>query len=264
MDFFFLSMSLRMLLTAFFVLAMGAIIAKARPSFAAIAIAMPVVIGPGFLILALEQDPDFILRAAEDSLGALAGTVAFAVAVALLAERVRAQFVLMLALVIWLCVVLMTGPAQGLLGNLAAFALIYLPGVWILRARPVAQRRPVTWSPRLELPRAVSAGLLVGVVTLSADYLGPTFSGTLIALPVGMLFVASGVLRSSDPRRVRDVLSAGARGTAALAVFLICVWWLIQGAVAPVTAVLAAIVPAVAFAILLAFAMRKGAIAQAQ
>ena len=261
MDFFILSLSLRMLLTSAFVLAMGAIIALARPSFAAIAIAMPVVIGPGFVILALEHSPDFILRAAEDGLGALAGTVAFALAVALLAGRVRAQIALMLALVIWLLVVLATGPAQGLIGNLAAFTLVYVPGVWILRARAVAQRRPVLWSPRAELPRAVSAGLLVGVVTLGADTLGPTFSGTLIALPVGMLFVASGVLRSSDPQRVRDVLSAGARGAAALAVFLLCVWWLVMGGLAPLSAVLAAIVPSVGSAILLTFATRRVAVA---
>ena len=255
-DLFFLSVGVRVIVTAAFVLAMGMIIARARPSLAAVAIAMPVVIGPGFLILALEREPQFILHAAEDSLGALAGTVAFAASVALLAGQVRKSAVLLLSLLAWLLVAVIAGQAYGLGGNLTAFAVVYLAGLWVLRSAPALPRRTVQWSARAELPRALSAGLLVGVVTLGAEYLGPTIAGTLIALPVGMLFVASGVLQSDDATRTREVLSAGARGSAALALFLVTLRVLVAYSVAPVQAVLLATLAAVIAAIALGLAVK--------
>lgn len=255
-DLFLLSVGTRVIVTAAFVLAMGLIIARARPSLAAVAIAMPVVIGPGFLLLALEREPHFILQAAEDGLGALAGTVAFATSIAMLAGKVQKAAILLVSLLAWLVVVAIAGRAEGLGGNLAAFSLVYLAGLWILRGAPAVPRRTVLWSDRAEIPRAMSAGLLVGFVTLGAEYMGPTIAGTLIALPVGMLFVASGVLQSDDQTRTREILSAGARGSAALALFLITLRVLVASNIAPVSAVLFATTVAVIAATALGHAVR--------
>lgn len=262
-DLFFISISLRVVITGLFVLSMGWMIAHASTKLAAVAIAMPVVIGPGFLILALERDRDFILRAAEDSLGALAGTVAFAVTVALLAGKAGRSIVLVSALVIWLLVVSLTGHATGVYGNLAAFAAVYLTGLWILRAPAQGARGLVVWSIRAEFLRAAAAGLLVGLVTLGAERLGPTLSGTLIALPVGMLFVASGVLNAADGYHARVVLSAGARGSAALALFLIVVQVLLIFGMMPVATVLLATVASVLAALGLGLMVRSTLVASA-
>ncbi len=255
-DLFFLSVTLRVVLTGLFVLSMGWMIAHASPKLAAVAIAMPVVIGPGFLILALERERGFILRAAEDSLGALAGTVAFAVTVAILAGKAGRLIVLVAALGIWLLVVSLAGLATGAYGNLVAFAGVYLTGLWILRAPAQGAYGPVDWSVRAELPRAFAAGMLVGLVTLGAERLGPTLSGSLIALPVGMLFVAIGVLNAADGYRARVVLSAGARGSAALALFLIVVQGLLIYGVMPVPSVLLATVASVLAAMGLGLMLR--------
>jgi hypothetical protein len=104
---------------------------------------------------------------------------------------------------------------------------------------------------RAELPRALSAGFLVGFLTTGAGYLGRTIAGTLIVLPVGMLFVASGVLQSDDATRRRKILSAGARGSAALAPFVVTLWVLVAPNVAPVSAVLFATIPAILAALVL-------------
>lgn len=244
-----LSLVVRTGCTMVFVLAMGWTVARASPRIAAVAIAMPVVIGPGFLVLVLERDVPFVLRAAEDGLGALSGTVAFAVVVALLAGRAGRVAVLAAALVAWVCVVTLVGVATGLAQNAAAFALAYVGGVLALPAPPAPPRAPSDWSVRGALPRAVAAGALVGIVTLAAGRLGPGLSGTLIALPVGMLFVAAGLMHTTVPATTRHVMAAALRGSAALSLFLVILRIALPMNVPPLVAVLAAMVGAVALAI---------------
>ena len=253
-----LSLAVRMGATALFVLAMSWLVARARPGLASAAIAMPVVIGPGFLFMAMERDPAFVMRAAEDGLGALAGTVAFAGSAALLAGRLPRSVVLGAALLAWAACVAAAAGTTGLLGNLLAFALAWGVGMVILRAGPArAVRRPVSWSPRPEAARALAAGGLVGIVTVTAGGLGPTLSGTLIALPVGLLFVAAGVLRPENAAAARGVMTAGARGTLALALFLAVLRLVLAADLPPVEAVLAATLASVALAMLLGLLWRS-------
>jgi hypothetical protein len=254
-----LSLAVRMGATALFVLAMSWLIARARPSLAAAAIAMPVVIGPGFFVMALERDPAFVMRAAEDALGALAGTVAFAGAVALLAGRLPRPVLLMSALLAWAACVSAAAIATGLTSNMLAFALAYGVGMTLLRAGPPQPApRTVSWSPGAEGARALAAGTLVGAVTLAAGGLGPTLSGTLIALPVGLLFVAAGVLRLADATTARAVMTAGARGTAALALFLLVLRLLLGVGMPLVEAVVAATLASVGMALFLGLVLRVG------
>ncbi len=251
-----LALAVRVAATALFVFGMGWLVARARPAVAAVAIAMPVVIGPAFFMLTLDRDPDFVMRAAEDALGALAATVAFAAAVARLAGRMAPAQILAAALAVWLAAVTATGLAEGLAGNAAAFALAYAAGLAALRTPPPRDHRPTTFAARAETTRAAAAGALVGSVTLAAGWLGPTVSGMLIALPVGMLFVAAGVLRLADPGTARRVMAAGARGTASLALFLLTLRALLPAGVPPVPAVMAATAAATALALALGFGLR--------
>lgn len=253
------SLAVRMGATALFVLAMSWLVARARPGLAAAAIAMPVVIGPGFFVLALERDPAFVMRAAEDALGALAGTVAFAAAVALLAGQLPRPVLLMTSLLAWVVCVSIAATATGLAGNVLAFAMVYGLGIAVLRARPPRPLpRRVLWSPQAEGTRALAAGALVGAVTLAAGGLGPTLSGTLIALPVGLLFVASGVLRLTDAATACSVMTAGARGTVALALFLLVLRLLLGVGVPPIESVVAATAASVGMALLMGLVLRSG------
>ncbi|MBK5927557.1 hypothetical protein [Rhodobaculum claviforme] len=245
------ALAVRVGATACFVLAMGWLVARARPGVAAVAIATPVVIGPGFAVLALERDAAFVARAAEDALGALAGTVAFAVVVARLAGRMGRAGVLGAALAAWLAVAWAAGWATGWAGNAGVFALAWALGLWVLRGAPPPVRHRAVWAPRAEGLRALAAGALVAGVTLAAERLGPTVSGTLIALPVGMLFVSAGVLRIGDGTVARQVMGAGARGAAALAMFLGVLRGLIALGMAPLPGVGVATLAAVAAALAL-------------
>lgn len=252
-----LALLVRMSATAAFVLAMGWLVARARPWLAAAAIAMPVVIGPGYFMLALDRDAAFVMRAAEDGLGALAGTLAFAVVVVLLAGRLGRGGVLALALTAWAAGAALAGLVSGFAGNAALFLAAYAAGMLALRGGAPAVRRVVLWSPSAELLRALAAGALVGGVTLAAERLGPVLTGSLISMPVGMLFVALGVLRPTEAETARRVLSAGARGCAALAMFVAMLRLLLPLGLAPPLAVLAAVPASVALALLLGFGARK-------
>jgi hypothetical protein len=257
MDDVTLSLLVRAGATAMFVLAMSWIVARAQPGIAAMAIAMPVVVGPGFLVLALERDAAFVLRAAEDGLGALAGTVAFAVVVARLAGHRGTVVTLSAGLACWALTVTVAGLATGWIANGCVFLLAYAAGMYSLGRPATAGQTGTGWSPRVATVRALVAGFLVGAVTLAAARLGPVLSATLIAVPVGMLFVALSVLRDGSPEAARRVMAAGARGTAALALFLVVLRAMLPSGVPPVPAVAASAGASVVLAVLLGLSRRR-------
>lgn len=219
------ALAVRVLATALFVFAISWSVARAPKRMSAIAISLPVVIGPGFLILGLEQDVRFLADALDDALGALAATVAFAASAASLAGRCGAAILLCASLAMWLVAAAVAAQTTGLTANGLVFLGAYIGGLLFLSRGVGNAARHATsavgWSLRAGVVRALLAGLLVGAVTLAADRLGPTLSATLIALPVGMIFVAQGTLRTSGAREMRRIMVAAARGTAALAVFLL-------------------------------------------
>lgn len=123
--------------------------------------------------------------------------------------------------------------------------------MWSLRSAPAPARLRAGWSPGEAVLRALAAGALVGAVTLAAGRLGPALSATLIPLPVGLIFVAAWVLRAAPPEAALQVMSAGASGTVALALFLVVLRGLLTLHLSPVLAVALAATASVALATLI-------------
>jgi hypothetical protein len=215
------SLLVRMAATAGFVLLMGWLVATARPAVAAAAIGLPVVVGPGFFVLALERPDAFVVASAWSGLAALAGTAAFAAGTGALADR-PAALALAGGLGAWAGAVAaaltVAAAAPGGAGAAAAFAAAWL--ALAPRRRLARAARPGGWRPAREALRAGAAGLTVGAVTLAAGRLGPQLSGALLAIPVGMIFLAQGLLTRGDPATARAVLLDGVRGALALAAFM--------------------------------------------
>ena len=235
-----LSLLVRMGATAGFVFAMSWLVAHASERLAAFAISLPVVIGPGFFVLTMERETAFVAVAAESALGALAGTVVFAVGVALLARRVGSRATILGALGLWLVAASLAGLANGWAANALTFTAVYALGLRALPPPADVSRAGRGWSRARSATLAVAAGGLVAVVTLAAGVLGPTVSATLIALPVGLLFVALDTLRTANSDTVARVMAAGARGTASLALFLVLVRSLLPVGISAVAAIVLA------------------------
>lgn len=212
-----LALALRAVATTGFVLGMGWLVAFARPRIAAAAVGMPVVIGPGFLVLALERDVAFFTAAAEAGLGAMAATVAFVGCAAALGRRLAPPLAVAGGLLAWAAAIAAVAPLEGLGANCIAFLAAY--ALLTRLAPPAVGRKRGTWRRGRELLRAAAAGALVAAVTALAGLLGAGLAGALLALPVGLIVIASSVLSDSAPEAAAAILAAAARGTLALAVF---------------------------------------------
>lgn len=215
------SLLIRMTATAGFVLLMGWLVATARPAVAAAAIGLPVVVGPGFVMLALERPDAFVVASAWSGLAALAGTAAFAATAGALADC-RAALALGGALGAWAAATAaalsVAAALPGGMGAILAFCAAWLAVA--PRRRLARPSRPGGWRPGREVARAGAAGLTVGLVTLASARLGPQLSGALLAMPVGMIFLAQGLLARRDPATARAVLADAVRGALALAAFM--------------------------------------------
>jgi hypothetical protein len=231
------SMLTRMAATGVFVLMMGWLIANARPAIAAAAIGLPVVMAPGFAVMAMERSDAFVADAARGGLGALAGTAAFAATVAALAGR-SAPAALGAGVIVW------AGVASGAQALVAATpggwgGALAWAAAWLALARQGGGEGGGArggWRLAPEAARAAAAGLVVGAVTLTADRLGPGLSGAMLTLPVGMIFVALSLMARGRPALTAAVMRGGVRGTAALAAFMAVV-----AAATPSTGALAAV-----------------------
>jgi hypothetical protein len=258
-----LALLVRACATGLFVLGMAWLVARGRPLVAAIAIGLPVVLGPGFLLLALDHDPAFVAEAARSSLATLAATIALIVTVAATLPRLSAAPMLLAGCAAWAGASLV---GQWIGGTQAGAVLLYgaafaLSG--LLPAGPAPGGGRARLPPRWVLAaRTLAAGGLVALVTVLADRLGPGPSGALLTFPVGITFVAWGLKQDAPPATARGVLIAARFGTLALAAFLLVV---LYGAerLGALPAVAAALVASVAVAVLANLAraalLRRGA-----
>jgi hypothetical protein len=172
--------------------------------------------------MALERPDAFLAASARAGFGALAGTVAFAASAAALSDR-SAALALGAGLTAWALAVAAALGAEAALPGGAGGALAF-GAAWLTLAPRRAADRPAPsrrWRPWAEAARAGAAGLVVAAVTLAAGRLGPALSGALLALPVGMIFVAASLFARGDAAVTRVVMGDAARGALALAAFMV-------------------------------------------
>ncbi len=182
---------------------------------------LPIVVGPGFVFLAMEEDPAFIARAATFSLLSLCATQAFMLAYLVAARRSPPAASVAIAILAWLAAaaVLATvdiGPVPALALFAASTGLARIVGGRLRIGAAAIRGRD---SLLALLARAGLAGLLVGAITAASARLGPHYSGLLLAYPVGMTVIALSVHRRYGAAKVIDTLYATALGATSIAAF---------------------------------------------
>src|SRR6185436_1921749 len=84
---FWLSLVLKMAVTAGFVIAAAKVAELAGPAIGALVATLPIAAGPAYFFVALDHDAQFISQSAIGSIAAHAATGAFSLAYVLLAQR---------------------------------------------------------------------------------------------------------------------------------------------------------------------------------
>ncbi len=183
------------------------------PAVAGILVAVPIVLGPILLIVAIEQGDEFGAAAATASLLALVALATFTVVFERVG-RTRAWYLTTLAGWVGFLVVAVplsevdAPPVAALVAACAAFSL----ALWLIPppAGPVPGRTPPPW---WDLPaRAVATAVLIVTITGAAEALGPALAGALAPFPVATTVVAAFVLAQDGPAAATNVLRGFARG----------------------------------------------------
>jgi len=184
---FWLSLLLKMVVTAGFVVGAAMVTERAGPVIGALVATLPIAAGPSYFFLALDHDAAFIAQSALGSIAAHTATGVFALIYAALAQRCGMAISVAGAVVGWFAVALSMravawtfAPAAGV--NLAVFAVcIALTSHYRHVAMPLVGRR---W---YDVPlRASMVAALVAAVVGSSGYVGPAFTGLLAIYPIVM------------------------------------------------------------------------------
>jgi uncharacterized membrane protein (GlpM family) len=175
------------------------------PAIGGVIAGLPIVLGPGFYILAQREPPAFVADAATYSLMSLSETQVF-LTVYLLRVSVIASFGL--AVVAWL----VAAVPLRLLPQLPALGIVLFTIVTIV-GRKIARLH------RNDGSHAANKEVLVASITAGGARLGPSWSGLLLAFPVGFSVIAVTVHRRHGGSVLTATLHSALRGTLSLAAF---------------------------------------------
>jgi len=181
-------LALKMALTAAVVVAVSVTVERSGPFIGALIAALPTAAGAAYIILAFEHPPDFIAASAIGSAAATATVSIFAFAYSVLAQRRGLVVSLSIAILVWfagaaaLRLVVWTAATAFLL-NLVVFG-ITVPLSWRYRTSGPPKkflRRP------FDIPlRAITAGIVVAIVTTASTRIGSFASGMFAVFPIVM------------------------------------------------------------------------------
>ncbi|WP_323764169.1 hypothetical protein [Marinovum sp.] len=215
----FVEILIRAMATAGIVVGIAIAVERLGPLVGGALAGLPIVIAPGFFFLMLKQSTEFTVAAAISSLIALSASQAFLLGYIVVARRTRAAVVV--ASLCWLIVAfLLTGFHASPWAGVVLF-LVTTVSAWSLarlfEAPHTKARVRGGWT--ILLGRGIAAGLLVAAVTVSADWLGPVWSGFLMTYPIAMTVISITVHQRSGAEVVVATLRSMMLGIGSIAAF---------------------------------------------
>jgi hypothetical protein len=185
---FLTELALKMALTAFIVVIVSITVERSGPFVGALIAALPTAAGAAYIILAFEHPPAFIATSAVGSAAATAAVSVFCLVYTVLAQRHGLVLSLGVAVTIWFAAAAALRlnawtPLTALILNVAVFG-ITVPLSWRYRTSgPPAKflRTPY------DIPlRALTAAVVVAVVTTISSSIGSFASGVFAVFPIVM------------------------------------------------------------------------------
>lgn len=182
---FILTLTLRMAITAAFVISAAIITERSGPVIGALVATLPISAGPSYVFLALDHDAAFIAQGALASLPINGATMFLGLTYVHLAQRHNVIVSLGTGILVWFaCALLVRQFEWTLLGGIIANAVAF--GICLpLMARFRHVKMPVVTRRWYDIPlRAVLVAALVATVVTLSTTIGPTGSGILALYPV--------------------------------------------------------------------------------
>jgi len=209
----------RAIATAAVVVGITIAVERLGPAIGGVLGGLPIVIGPGFYFLMLEQSTEFTIGAAISSLIALTASQAFLMGYIAVARQSRAA--IFVASLCWLLAALLltwvrSSPWVGVVLFLVATATVRRLARYFERSHT----KPRVRGGLIALfGRGIAAGLLVALVTVAADRLGPVWAGFLMTYPIALTVISISVHRRSGADVVIATLRSIMIGIGSVAAF---------------------------------------------
>ena len=212
---------IRVAATAAIIIGITLAVERLGPAIGGALVGLPIVIGPGFFFLLREHGAEFGAEAAASSLISLCATEAFLLVYCAAAARWSAGISIACASATWFAAAFVLSPVPsrpglGLLLFVAAAVFARRTARRFLRA---GQPRAAKGGAFLLLVRGLAAGILVAAATLTADRLGPGWSGFVVTYPIGFTVVSITIHQRSGADTAIATLHGAMLGVISLAAF---------------------------------------------
>lgn len=242
-----LSVAVKVVFAATVVVTATAAAEKSGPMIAGLILAMPLSVGPTYVMLALTASPHFISVSAVSSMGANAAVALYVAVYVALARRVPMPVSLSLGLLTWFGAAWLQHRWNPAPVPLLVVSTVFLGTAVLLTRHALAGRKLLAGAKRwYDLPlRALFVGLFAGTVVTVSHLIGPDWTGFLAAFP--LVLTTSIVLMHP---RVGAAATAAALATAIQGIFIYPlafylihlfseawgVWWSFLAAIATIVA----------------------------
>jgi len=185
---FFLSLAIKMVVTALFVVGATFLAERAGPVVGAMVATLPVSAGPAYIFLSLDHGPDFIADSALASLVINGVTCVFALVYSLLAQRRGLLLSVAPALAVWVVLASIARALPWTTATAFAFNVAVLAGCLAVGNRLRHARMPLMVRRPYDIPlRAGMVALLVATVVGLSTHVGPTITGIIAVFPIVLL-----------------------------------------------------------------------------
>jgi hypothetical protein len=184
---FWLSLALKMAVTAGFVVFAAMVAERAGAAIGALVATLPIAAGPAYFFVALDHDAAFISQSAIGSIAAHAATGVFSLVYVVLAQRLGMTISVLGAVGSWFVVAFVLRAVEWTFPAVAAANLAMFAVCIALTARYRHVRMPRMVRRWYDIPvRAAMVACLVAAVVGTSGQVGPTVTGLLAVFPIVM------------------------------------------------------------------------------